>query len=323
MSVHKVVEQVPPLFVRRNGDWAQEGGNNALIVLGTDRAAAGPASVDDGLGTVEAPGGGKGTGTAHITVGRKQVDPDFGTDDAFLYLSQKTNADQNLGADGIETATQAQPAAVLKSTDIRIVFGGPDGAGNLKIYFDDTNKDKYVFIDGTKARVQFKEGIDVTLDAHSVTAEVGENSVIIKDDGTVTVTADTATVNARTKAEVKVGNSDIVADASKVDVKATAVNITAATTITGPTVINGTLVAGGTLVGAIAVGGGGSPPAAGTGLKINSSGDISGAGKIAGDSVTAKTVTASVDVQAGLLKTSLVTHKHTDSKGGPTTPPLP
>ena len=146
MSVRKVVEPVPSNFARRSGDWSQEGGNNTLIVMETDRAAPGPASVDDGLGAAEAPGGGKGTGTIHLVTGRKQSDPDFNIDDAFLYLSQKTQVDDNLklSANG---ATNSVPAAVIKSGAVRIV-----ARQNIRIALD--GEGSYIFIDAGQIEIR-------------------------------------------------------------------------------------------------------------------------------------------------------------------------
>lgn len=145
----KVVEKVPKSFVKRQGDWSQEGGNNTLIVMGTDRAAPGPASVDEGLGHVDAADGGKGAGTIHAVVGRKQSDPDFTTDAAFLYLSQKTNADDNLKTGNVGKKTSEKPAAVLKSTDVRIVFKED---GGLKLVLDGDDK-RFITLDKDKCEI--------------------------------------------------------------------------------------------------------------------------------------------------------------------------
>lgn len=195
MSVHKVVEgfpTVPRRFTRRVGDWAQEGGNNTLIVMGTDRAKKGPATVDDGLGTIEADGGGKKTGAIHLVVGRKDQngDPDFSSDDAFIYLAQRTNADDNLASSGVETATKNQPAAVVKSTDVRISFGGPGGNGSLKVFFDDQPKKKYLVIDKDKARLSMAPDSSVTLSESTCEVKIGTNKITISSDGSITIDSD-------------------------------------------------------------------------------------------------------------------------------------
>lgn len=149
MSLRKVVEPVPRSFVRRDGDWAQEGGNNTLIVMETDRASPGPATVDDGLGTVEAPGGGKGTGAIHLVAGRRSSDPDMAADDAFVYLSMKTQADDNLklSANG---ATNSTPAAIVKSSAVRLV-----ARQNIRIALD--GEGSYVFIDADQIEIRLGE----------------------------------------------------------------------------------------------------------------------------------------------------------------------
>lgn len=164
MSTHKVIERVPPKFVRRNGDWVQEGGNNTLIVMGTDRAAPGPASPDMGLGTVESSGGGRGTGTIHAVVGRRDNDPDLSADDSFLYLSQRTDADSNLrlSANG---ATDNTPAAILKSGAVRLV-----ARQNIRISLD--GEGGYVFIDADQIEIKLGPSF-LRLKGGKVTVEAG------------------------------------------------------------------------------------------------------------------------------------------------------
>lgn len=250
MSVHKVVEKVPTRFIRRNGDWVQEGGNNTLLVMGTDRAAAGPASVDDGLGTVEAEGGGRGTGVIHATVGRKQNDPDFATDDAFFYLAMKTDADANLKSDGLEEGTSKQPAGVLKSTDVRIVFGGPGSKGNLKIYLDVEHKDRYLFMNKDRAVASMADDSRVVVTKDDITALVGSNVVKIERNGTISVLSNEQ-VHIKTKS-VNVDCSDATVNASTTTVNSPTTSINGSTVdIKGTTTVEGSL----TVVGPVTVGG--------------------------------------------------------------------
>lgn len=164
MSVHKVVElfpEIPRSFTRRGADWVQEGGNNSIIVLGTDRASFGPADTDTGLGTVEAPGGGVGTGCALISVGRKDEDgnPDFDADDSFLYLAMKTEVDKNMGTDDVVSDTGPAPGFLAKSDNVRVVF-----RDSLKISFENEERNDYIFMNQDMTKVSFNEDLDVIME---------------------------------------------------------------------------------------------------------------------------------------------------------------
>jgi hypothetical protein len=239
VSTDKVVEKIPP-FKPRAGDRFTEGGNNTLIVFGTDRAAPGPASVDDGLGTVKAEGGGRGTGAVHVVVGRKQADPDFSADDTFLYLSQKTDADDNLEIVGIEESSKSRPAAIIKSTDIRL-----GTKGNLKIYFDDKDKNKYNFLNGSKSVLSLTEGSTVTVEKDAAIIKVGESEIKIDSGGNVTMKAKEVQVDAKTttikgdvnvQGNVQIKGGDVIADGTSLKTHTHAV---AGVTAGGATVPSG------------------------------------------------------------------------------------
>jgi len=203
MSTTKVIEPVPRSFTLRVGDWAQEGSNNTLIVLGTDRAANGPATIDDGLGTVEADGGGRGAGSITIVAGRQDPDgnPDQTSDDAFIYLSQRTNADDNLGTGGIVAKTKNQPAFIAKSTDIRLGFGGPDGTGCFKLYLDDVDMNRYIYIDGGLMQLSISDDTTVSLVQDTIEVRVASNVIHVDRDGSVSIVTDSR-VNVKTKTVV-------------------------------------------------------------------------------------------------------------------------
>ena len=204
----KIIESVPVSFIRRAGDWAQEGGNNALLVLGTDRArSGGPATIDDGLGTVDADGGGKGTGTITAVVGRKDLEggnPDINADDASLYLSQKTAVDDNLGT-SFETI-DVGPAIVAKSDHLRFVF-----RNNLKIAA--TGKETHVFLDESGLHVDMQGKAKLTLDVSDSSAvvrvEAQGNTITISSDGTVTI---------KSNSEVTVQSKSVTIDAQETSV---------------------------------------------------------------------------------------------------------
>ena len=151
MSDHKITTPETTAagrFQRREGDWRQEGSNNTLIVLGTDRAIAGggPAGLDDGLGssTGVEDAQGRRIGAVHLVAGR--IDPfntDLVGDDAYLYLVSSTDVDQNIAAPDLggngewkdAGADDGRPvaAAVMKSEYIRLVYRN---SGDIRILSD-------------------------------------------------------------------------------------------------------------------------------------------------------------------------------------------
>lgn len=120
MSYDLVVENVPT-FTRRVGDRVIEGSNNSMVILGTDRVD----TLDSGLGHPNSPGGGKLAGSIHIVVGREAENPNFNTDKAFMYLSMKTNADENMNTGNIPSkhgvTSNGTSAAMIKADVTRIV----------------------------------------------------------------------------------------------------------------------------------------------------------------------------------------------------------
>jgi hypothetical protein len=173
MSRDVVTESVPP-FDRRLGDYVVQGSNNTIIICGTDRAGSDPASVDEGLGTLEAQGGGKGTGTVHIISGRQDPsgDPDLDKDLSYIYVSMKTNADTNTGLGSIQGTTDGTPAVIVKSDVIRQIY-----RQNMKISSDDQNN--FVYSDGTQS-IFSVGGYTITIDSSGVSVSVGTTSVQVQ-----------------------------------------------------------------------------------------------------------------------------------------------
>lgn len=111
-----------PNYISSIGDQVIHGGNNNWIVLGRDR----PASRLSGYGGL----GDTQTATIDIVVGRMPeeskdgvyVDPNFETDAARIYISQKTDVDKNfsIAAGGIGDSI-ARSAIALKSDSIRVI----------------------------------------------------------------------------------------------------------------------------------------------------------------------------------------------------------
>lgn len=116
-----------PSFIKASGDKVIEGSNNAFIVLTRDR----PASRVSGYGGL----GHKGCGTIDLVAGRMGsnaksfddkrrvwVDPDFSKDASRIYISQKTDADDNFKlAKGTIGNQKARAAIILKSDGIRVI----------------------------------------------------------------------------------------------------------------------------------------------------------------------------------------------------------
>lgn len=115
MSDKPVKEQVPS-YEKRQGDRVVEGSNNVTVILGTDR----PSDINSGFGTVNSEDGGKNSGTYHVIVGRENKDPDFKNDKAFIYVSSKSNIDDNLDLD-IEEKNNKISAAIVKADSVRII----------------------------------------------------------------------------------------------------------------------------------------------------------------------------------------------------------
>lgn len=183
MSADIVVEEVPK-FVRRYGDYVVEGSNNTIIIMGTDRAKKGPASIKDGLGHVGAADKGKGTSTVHIIAGRSAKDPDLVADSAYLYLTRKSKVDDNLDLASVEGAQNEKPAAILKSDLIRII-----GRKDIKICANNDQK-HYLFMDGKKIKFSFQDG-PATLEIvdKKITITMGTDTIMM-DDKKAIITVD-------------------------------------------------------------------------------------------------------------------------------------
>lgn len=174
MSSDVVVEDVPR-FTRRYGDYVVEGSNNTTIIMGTDRAKKGPASIDDGLGHVDADGKGKGTGSIHLIAGRAAKDPDFTADDSFIYLTRKSKVDTNLDLGSVENKQDSVKGAIIKSDVVRIV-----GRKDIKICVNDDQK-HYVFLDGSKFKVNFNTNATMEIVDKKITIKMGSDTIVMDD----------------------------------------------------------------------------------------------------------------------------------------------
>ena len=326
----KVVEEVPVSFTRRSGDWVQEGGNNTMIVLGTDRLTPeGPATFDDGLGSVDSDGGGEGTGTAMIVVGRKDLEegnPDITVDDAMLYMSMKTDVDQNLGMqeipeahpDGLEPEDFTGPSSLMKADALRLMF-----RESFKMSPEDTTS--YIYHNGDVIQMKMKDNVFITVQEDNVLIEVmkGDNLIHVKDDGTIDIIS-TAEVNVKTKKFSVEAEDEIAMQTAKFTLDASD-----STTITSPTVqvtadqsftVDST--AGQLMVDAA---GGHVRPNMDVSMMLTAAGKsmkmAGGSMTIQGTISTTGNVVSSGDVKAGAI--SLTSHKHLvpGAKAGPDTLP--
>lgn len=175
MASDVVVEDVP-VFTRRYGDQVIQGSNNTIIIMGTDRAKKGAASIDDGLGHVDADNKGKGTGSIHLIAGRAAKDPDFTKDDSFIYLTRKSKVDDNLDLGSIEAADNSVKGAIVKSDVIRVV-----GRKNIKICANDDQK-HFLFMDGKKIKFSFQDGpATLVIEDKKITITMGQDTIVMDD----------------------------------------------------------------------------------------------------------------------------------------------
>ena len=177
MSYDIVQETVPP-FTRRIGDYAFQGSNNTLIVCGTDRAKNGPATIDDGLGHLDAQGKGIGTGTIYAIAGRtdKNGDPDLLKDKSILYITMKSDMDAALGLTGVESDGGKVPYAVVKSDCLRFVY-----RQDVKICIEDGSN--YVYMDKGKIHIDFKGGSFIEMVDKKITIDANKGGTQIVIDG--------------------------------------------------------------------------------------------------------------------------------------------
>lgn len=116
------LQEPVPSYINMSGDEVMKGANNTWIVLGRDRPAS-RLSGYGGLGDTQA-------GAIDLVVGRMSnkpkegafVDPNFKTDAARIYVSQKTDIDKNFSIVGGGVGESVARSGVgIKADSIRIV----------------------------------------------------------------------------------------------------------------------------------------------------------------------------------------------------------
>ena len=192
-----VAHAAVPRYKKRPADIVLEGSNNALVVLGTDRA--GPVADRSGAAPVLPPDDVAGAGMVDIVVGRGQTpktggtsvvntlgfqelekapaavvsgegDPDFMADRARVYVAQATRLDKNFGLDGLNGAfagvvdSSAGDGAVAVAADkVRIVARCDVEIVTTGFEADDTGLPRRVTDAGKHAVVVLKANGDIVL----------------------------------------------------------------------------------------------------------------------------------------------------------------
>lgn len=124
----KNITEGVPKFVSADSEKVISNTNNASIVLGRDRPASRLSgyggSGDTHCASIDLVAGRMGINAAAVDDNDQamSIDPNFKIDAARIYISQKTDIDQNFGlAEGIVGAATAKSAIGLKADGIRIV----------------------------------------------------------------------------------------------------------------------------------------------------------------------------------------------------------
>lgn len=210
MSADIVIEEVPK-FVRRYGDYVVEGSNDTIAIFGTDRAKKGAATLDDGLGHLDAQGKGVGTGTIHFIAGRAGKDPDFVNDKSFIYISKKTDVDTNLGLESVESKSNPLPSIVMKSDNIRIV-----GKNDIKVSSVD-GKD-FFYLKSQKIKLKVGDNFlhitpqEVFIDIGGASSFKMTNSEIKAVIGSSTLTINAGSTQIKSPKVSTVGGSETARD---------------------------------------------------------------------------------------------------------------
>jgi hypothetical protein len=158
-----VVEPVP-LFESRVGDRVMRGSNNTTIVMGRDRKNA---TKDDGHK--------EESGTIDLFAGKATDDGNLDSDQpgtSRLYISMKTDIDENLGAgaDFDGPGDQTEVAAIgMKSDEIRIV-----AKENAKIVVGGGDGSQVTIVMGTDGKLQIEAKNEVTIKCDKINLG-GEN----------------------------------------------------------------------------------------------------------------------------------------------------
>lgn len=166
-----MVYETVPSFSPRVGDYAVFGSNNTVIIMGRDRAKDGPAGPDDGLGSINSNGKGKGTGTIHLIAGISDSDgnPDMKADKSFLYISMKSDVDNNLNLKNKgRKSDDAGSALIAKSDLVRVV-----SRKNVVVTLEDSKS--FLFLE--------KDRVVISVDDGSSVGEIKKGKLTLKIDG--------------------------------------------------------------------------------------------------------------------------------------------
>ena len=122
-----LTEPVPKL-AKAPCEKVNQGGNNQWIIMGRDRPASRMSGYggkgDTGAGMIDLCVGRMGSAPQSVDGSDKPVyvDPNFKIDSARIYISQKTDVDENFGlVSGVAGNTKAKSAVALKADGIRLI----------------------------------------------------------------------------------------------------------------------------------------------------------------------------------------------------------
>jgi len=174
MSDHIVELGIPDEPRMREGESYIAGRNNQLIIFERDR----PGAADVGYGSDEM------AGTVHLVVGRKSQDPSLVDDSSFVYISMKTDADENTALDQVDGWPPAPtgPSLIAKSDNVRVIH-----RNDVRI----TSADGKNFINMDSSRCEIRIGA----------------SWLTVQDGTITIEAGTVNVGENAKERMILGDS--------------------------------------------------------------------------------------------------------------------
>lgn len=108
---HEIIKETVPSISPRLGDTVFQGKNNAAIVLGRDRVTG----IDTGYGSDP------GAGALYLVTGLKSDQMSLSDDKTSIYMSMKTDIDDNAGTANIGTRSKASPGMILRSDHVRVI----------------------------------------------------------------------------------------------------------------------------------------------------------------------------------------------------------
>ncbi len=163
----RMIRDVFPAFIKRLGDYVAQGRNRARIVVGTDRKD----TLTSGYGE-----GGKDdpqSGTIDIVAGFSEANPSMQADLSRIYVSGKTDPDDNFGVNVGEKAVGV-PAVVAASENVYVI-----GRKTVKILVGDVA----LVITEQDIQIIAQRNISITAGSTSITLDQNGNILLGSDAG--------------------------------------------------------------------------------------------------------------------------------------------